>query len=1379
MANTGLETRGKGSAADLQSRLATISQSLQTLETRLPDHQAPNHHAPNHHAPGRATPAAPLGLGKSLDALRRRKEELDDQSTRASTRASDGPSGRVTDDSHDTQLVQLARQVEAVQQTLASMPQAEAIRSLESGYSHILSRLDGMRHDNSTDDTIDALYGEVSGLRGMIDRLDEDDTGALMQEMRSMMAALADRSASNEKRVDEALMNIQELADRIVTGTPDKVAHDAMGAIVERLVALEARIEALGNGGSVVVETRLNALQEEIDRLANFQGEARSLIEALESVRNTVVPGLGSADLSELDDKFASLARIEKATLGHADQLAHLTEKLATLEEPSQSHDVLERDIAELARGIAGLRLDLPIHEIEQSLLDLTTRVTTLQEGGDIKSLGLAVQDLGERVEACLRAVPSTGAIVDAVEQAVESRLSGVIASLMDRFDGVDRRLDGVQAVFADGDAPLVDTPAALLEGHALQGRVRSTPANVPDEALTRLEERLSALIDESAEGADLQREDVAALREELSRVNASLTLETNAGFKQDIVEQVKDLADRFGAIRHTNDGAALPSLSADVDRLASQVRKLGLFTDDDAGAFPPIPPDSWLDAMQERFAGDGDQPGSASLHAEISAVREAASEQDARVHETLQSMHKALETVVARMTALEEDGVAATALAQGYRGKQVAPPSLPSRPTDETHSERDGPPLDVDRPLSQYAAPLASEASDATRSNTVQPDAAKPDAAQASAEAGDAQKLLRQLSGAIDSEKDASASHEPEQQPLSQPPPMPEAAPANTTPAYDEVDDDPARQRASFIAAARRAAQTAALHAGGGRVEPGSAGPFSPPQTASAAAKGHAGGLDLGAMRGMSTRSGQDREAKRGGPRQEPSPTGIETGAERDRPSTDGSNDGKRKGGISPLKIVALFLFTVGFGLIVLNVLVPALLSNDTSETAGVAPPISAESAADEAASESNAGAGDAQAGDVQAPETQAPETQAPETQASETQASETVSTGPAEGSSVRDVTEPNVPSSTAPDIDAEGLQTAATSPTPSPPSTADAAFGRGFERDRGPVLAETPTVIPTQPEAPPANDLGPLLNEPLPTRPAAIGDALPEAIGSPRLRVAAASGDPRAAFEVARRFMEGRFVQQDLASAAHWYARAADAGITPAAYRLGSFYERGHGVDRNRSGAIAWYERAALAGNPRAMHNLAVMAAEGAGATPDFARAAAWFIPAANRGLSDSQFNLAVLYARGMGVERDLMESYKWFALAAEAGDREAVTRRDEVAGVLGEEALALAQARVQNWAPIQVDRSAIAVQGPEDGWGDTSVRASAGNGSSANQAAIAQAQRLLAERGYDPGPADGLIGPRTTEAIRAFQRSVGLAANGSVDQALLDALQTGRSL
>jgi curli biogenesis system outer membrane secretion channel CsgG len=48
------------------------------------------------------------------------------------------------------------------------------------------------------------------------------------------------------------------------------------------------------------------------------------------------------------------------------------------------------------------------------------------------------------------------------------------------------------------------------------------------------------------------------------------------------------------------------------------------------------------------------------------------------------------------------------------------------------------------------------------------------------------------------------------------------------------------------------------------------------------------------------------------------------------------------------------------------------------------------------------------------------------------------------------------------------------------------------------------------------------------------------------------------------------------------------------------------------------------------------------------------------------------------------------------------------------------------------------------------------------------VADAQRRLAELGFDPGPADGMAGERTARAIRAFQKDRGLDVTGRLDAA-----------
>jgi hypothetical protein len=53
------------------------------------------------------------------------------------------------------------------------------------------------------------------------------------------------------------------------------------------------------------------------------------------------------------------------------------------------------------------------------------------------------------------------------------------------------------------------------------------------------------------------------------------------------------------------------------------------------------------------------------------------------------------------------------------------------------------------------------------------------------------------------------------------------------------------------------------------------------------------------------------------------------------------------------------------------------------------------------------------------------------------------------------------------------------------------------------------------------------------------------------------------------------------------------------------------------------------------------------------------------------------------------------------------------------------------------------------------------------------VAQVQQRLAELGYDPGPADGTLGPRTRAAIQAFQRARGLEVDGNASPVLQRAL------
>ncbi len=275
--------------------------------------------------------------------------------------------------------------------------------------------------------------------------------------------------------------------------------------------------------------------------------------------------------------------------------------------------------------------------------------------------------------------------------------------------------------------------------------------------------------------------------------------------------------------------------------------------------------------------------------------------------------------------------------------------------------------------------------------------------------------------------------------------------------------------------------------------------------------------------------------------------------------------------------------------------------------------------------------------------------------------------------------------------------------------------------------------------------------------------------------LRNAAAAGNPAAQYEVGLRYARGGGVPQDYGQAAYWFELAANQNLAIAQYRLATLFEKGRGVPQNMEKARSWYESAAQAGNVKAMHNLAVIYAEGKGVPQDFAKAGQWFLAAADHGLADSQYNVAVLFERGLGVTEDLPEAFKWFSVAAANGDEGAAARRDAIAEQMDANTLVDAKLAAQTWTPKRGDPIANGNLTSLGNWSNASLTSSSSSPSGPQASAeVAKAQRLLRSLGYQPGPADGLMGPRTRDAISDFQRTAGLNVTGAVDAQLLSTLE-----
>ncbi len=231
---------------------------------------------------------------------------------------------------------------------------------------------------------------------------------------------------------------------------------------------------------------------------------------------------------------------------------------------------------------------------------------------------------------------------------------------------------------------------------------------------------------------------------------------------------------------------------------------------------------------------------------------------------------------------------------------------------------------------------------------------------------------------------------------------------------------------------------------------------------------------------------------------------------------------------------------------------------------------------------------------------------------------------------------------------------------------------------------------------------------------------------------------------------------VERDYGRAAYWFEQAADNGVANAAYNLGVLNHQGLGLDQNMDKAIGWYSRAAELGHPEAQYNLGIAYIEGIGVQYDAAKAATYFENAANNNIMEAAYNLGLIYENGLLGDAAPDKALFWYKKAADQGSPEAEEALRQLAKSLNI-SLSEVNALAEDMAP------APTASAPQT---QTISSQNIGN----TQAVTAQIQEYLMKSGLYPGPADGVSGPLTRDAIRSYQRKHGLDADGAASQALL---------
>jgi peptidoglycan hydrolase-like protein with peptidoglycan-binding domain len=161
------------------------------------------------------------------------------------------------------------------------------------------------------------------------------------------------------------------------------------------------------------------------------------------------------------------------------------------------------------------------------------------------------------------------------------------------------------------------------------------------------------------------------------------------------------------------------------------------------------------------------------------------------------------------------------------------------------------------------------------------------------------------------------------------------------------------------------------------------------------------------------------------------------------------------------------------------------------------------------------------------------------------------------------------------------------------------------------------------------------------------------------------------------------------------------------------------------------------------------------------NYMRAYHEFKQSADAGNSLAQFMMGRLYAEGRGVVADNTAAYMWYDLSVSSGNGRAIAARDSIAAKLDADELDRAQTLAAEW------------RANRPGNGNVSVAAQATPTS--QPYSLRNVQVALHNLGYAVGTPDGVIGPKSRAAIRAYQVDSGLPASGEPSIALHEKLQT----
>lgn len=700
-------------------------------------------------------------------------------------------------------------------------------------------------------DVLGSLRADIAKLAGQLDTLKPRAEAPAAESVRAEIAMLRERVSS--------------LATREEIGALEGVLRDLAREASQSL--LQAKLGA-GAPDAGAIGTTLSRLESEMRRLSEEVARVSpaSLVGVVE-------------ELSHKIDLVADAGVEPRIVQGLADQLADLRALLAEIAEPSRVDGLAEQvaeltaQVARIARAqidpidFAGVRS--AVEEIRGSVTRREAEEAAAREAVAARESALAaladrIEGLGEKLDSVAGMVSGSdlGALARQIETLsqsaarVETGASVDLSPLAGQIETLGARIDALAA--REPNAPDLSPVAreiAALEARLSESLSGSLAGTLAESLSGTLSERLAAALpapssavapaalvarlDVLADKLDAMREappasnglDIEGLMRRLDRIDESLARPRDRSELEPLEQMLGKLADKMDragndgglealerqiaeiAARLDREGApdpALASLERSMSALMAQVEGLKDELREPAGRAP--------DAGDE----DDEDAALALIERSLGELRAAQSDADRKSRDTLSAVHTTLEALVGRLAGLEQ-GPRADGAKDGAKDLRRPRPKAGAAPAERAEPEA-APARDLD-PIERLARrtqaiatgePMAaaSAAHDAPavraprREGTndplaslddilLEPGSGRPDGGRGSASASD---LARPRGGERGAE-----------------------------------EAEPGDIKASFIAAARRAAQSAAAEAAAAArsepekaLEPGRAAPAS-----------------------------------------------------------------------------------------------------------------------------------------------------------------------------------------------------------------------------------------------------------------------------------------------------------------------------------------------------------------------------------------------------------------------------------------------------------------------------------------------------------------------------------------------------------------------